>query len=454
MSAGTVGAATISSAPPRSPFAPKPTGSTAGSESARAETVVLDASLVDPFRGIDGPRRIEAVRRALAAAVVTWWTDSELPSSGLLRDGLLVLEAGHPLDEAQRTLLARTALVSGHGMLTAFRHLGDPERMASLLHEGTLNGSTSPDQLERLRAEGLYGGRWIPFLVDELRADLTSTETPQTARVRGALAVLTGDPILAPADTATRTIDDESQGWPWLRAVAGGILVIALAALILTRIDFAGYGDVIAAPGGTFELTDENGNPFEATLAPFVIARTEVTNAQYRECFDAGKCPWPTSNASAASDDYFVNPAYANYPVINTTWQAAADYCAWREMRLPTMGEWEAAARFAPATQRNYTWPWGDYFEPAFVIAGADRRQPAAVGSRSPQGDSPLGAADMAGNVAEWTGSTVSNSPGLAWVKGGSYRDSPDLMRGQSLVAQDKSESTQWLGFRCAAATQ
>ena len=55
-------------------------------------------------------QRVEAVHRALDRALEQWWAESTLPASGLLRDGLLVLEAGHDLDESQRSLLLRTAL--------------------------------------------------------------------------------------------------------------------------------------------------------------------------------------------------------------------------------------------------------------------------------------------------------------------------------------------------------
>ena len=53
------------------------------------------------------------------------------------------------------------------------------------------------------------------------------------------------------------------------------------------------------------------------------------------------------------------------------------------------------------------------------------------MGSFSPAGDSPIGAADMGGNVAEWTMSTGDGGVTRV-VKGGSYRQSADAARVES----------------------
>lgn len=48
--------------------------------------------------------------------------------AGAARDSLLLLEAGHQLDEAQRSLLLRSTLAYRRGLLTALRYQTDPER--------------------------------------------------------------------------------------------------------------------------------------------------------------------------------------------------------------------------------------------------------------------------------------------------------------------------------------
>ncbi|MBN1148998.1 MAG: SUMF1/EgtB/PvdO family nonheme iron enzyme, partial [Anaerolineales bacterium] len=96
----------------------------------------------------------------------------------------------------------------------------------------------------------------------------------------------------------------------------------------------------------------------------------------------------------------------AEHPVVHVSWDDAVAFCEWasevakREVRLPSEAEWEKAARGTDG--RLY--PWGD--EPPderrcnFAM---NVKSTTPVGQYSPQGDSPYGCADMAGNVWEWT---------------------------------------------------
>jgi formylglycine-generating enzyme required for sulfatase activity/class 3 adenylate cyclase len=94
-------------------------------------------------------------------------------------------------------------------------------------------------------------------------------------------------------------------------------------------------------------------------------------------------------------------------PVVGICWYEARAYCAWlsarlgRTVRLPTEVEWEAAAR-GPAGRR---YPWGDDFDRLRANTYETRVKRTTPVGVFPAGDSVTGAADMCGNVLEWTSS-------------------------------------------------
>jgi len=134
-------------------------------------------------------------------------------------------------------------------------------------------------------------------------------------------------------------------------------------------------------------------------LDAFAIDQVEVTNERYL-AFVA------TTGHRNPPSPYGTGPLVSSkgieqLPVVQTTWYDAKAYCSWAKKRLPTEAEWEKAARGTDGR----LFPWGN--EPATVKrANFDREweeektlQP--VGSL-PDGDSPYGVKDMAGNAREW----------------------------------------------------
>jgi len=145
--------------------------------------------------------------------------------------------------------------------------------------------------------------------------------------------------------------------------------------------------------------TFDNSQPAHTVrLDAFWMDLTEVTNAQYARCVAAGACSPPPSSSSPTRSDYYGNPAYDDFPVVHMTWEAAATYCRWAGGRLPTEAEWEYAARGTDGR----LFPWGDQ-PPDVTLANTALAigDLTAVGAY-PQGASPFGLLDMAGNAWEW----------------------------------------------------
>ncbi len=196
-------------------------------------------------------------------------------------------------------------------------------------------------------------------------------------------------------------------------------------------------------------------------LDAFWIDRTEVTNAMYRQCVQAGKCPAPLNPSSYARQSYYGNPDYDNFPVVYVSWYNAQSYCAWVGRRLPTEAEWEKAARGTD----GFIYPWGDN-PPDANLANSGRVviDTTAVGSYL-AGASPYGAMDMAGNVWEWvndfysetyySSSPQTNPTGPATgeqrvVRGGGWDYAPELVRAAVRIPLEPDHRYAYEGFRCA----
>jgi formylglycine-generating enzyme required for sulfatase activity len=191
---------------------------------------------------------------------------------------------------------------------------------------------------------------------------------------------------------------------------------------------------MLGVPGGEFVMgADDLGEGDErpahrVTVAPFLLDRTEVTNAAYSRCVDAGACR-PHLAASAAKnrlgdDRRFRSP---DQPITAVSQEDAATYCAWLGRRLPTEAEFERACRGADA--RRY--PWGDGPPtPELAVFSGDVSAP--VGSR-PAGAGPYGHLDLAGNVWEWSADRYDP---FAYTREGASRGVPGTCE-EILAAQD-----------------
>ncbi len=170
---------------------------------------------------------------------------------------------------------------------------------------------------------------------------------------------------------------------------------------------------------------------------------------QYREQLGESPSRWLEIFSSEYRDDKKFNGA--EQPVVGINWYGARSYCFWlscleaveREeallkditqlsqiYRLPTEMEWKwAAGGNRDGTVREYPWTV-DKGEPSPELANYGRN----VGSTTPVGNYPEGATprgllDMAGNVWEWMDNYADKDKDVVALRGGSWDDSDNVLR-------------------------
>lgn len=226
--------------------------------------------------------------------------------------------------------------------------------------------------------------------------------------------------------------------------------------------DGSGWGPELARiPGGAFVMGSRPGTPgakpievpHVVVLAPFAMARREVSNAEYARFLteagdhDAAGVPHVAEdNAGLRRAAGGVEPAAGadDLPVVGVSWQGAIAYGRWlsgktgRDYRLPTEAEWERAARAGSAA----TWPWGEAADAGQLNCDGAQGRLAAVGSYPANA---YGVFDLLGNAWEWTLDCfavdfyfyapthdprlldpVCLTPG---IRGGSFQDVPETCR-------------------------
>lgn len=168
----------------------------------------------------------------------------------------------------------------------------------------------------------------------------------------------------------------------------------------------------------------------QVELPGFWIDRTPVTNLQFAEYRPAHIDRYPDE------EDH--------HPVVSVSWFDAKAYADWLGKELVDEASWEKAARGPDG--RLY--PWGNDYEP-------DRLNAQETGLRStspvhdhPDGASPYGCLEMAGNVWEWTASAWSEGGPFKVQKGGSTLNPAPLQECSTRQEAFPDFVLQWVGFR------
>ena len=156
---------------------------------------------------------------------------------------------------------------------------------------------------------------------------------------------------------------------------------------------------------------------------------------------------------SASDDDKRFNKE--EQPVMDISWFAAKAYCLWLSLlesegrkvniyRLPTEMEWEYAA----AGKEGRKYPWGNA-EPTAKLANYDGNEGATTPvGRYPDGATPEGLYDMAGNVLERMENKRNKDDSARALRGGSWNGYPGSLRCSARFVSHPAGRGNGIGFR------
>ncbi len=238
------------------------------------------------------------------------------------------------------------------------------------------------------------------------------------------------------------------------------------------RINRTDKTPLLGVAAGRFRMGHARGEQRSApehqvTLGAYLIALHPVTNSQYRQFLESAQAAnhrgcHPLEPAKKSHRPAFWGKAGWNaslQPVVGVDWFDAYAYVSWAGLRLPTEAEWERAAGGTDGRR----FPWGES-TPSAALACQGQSHPEAVLELA-DGDSPVGARQMAGNVWEWCydrfdsgyyrRSAAEDPKGPAGrghrvVRGGSYRSGVEALQVRYRHWRSPLTRAADLGFRCA----
>ena len=268
----------------------------------------------------------------------------------------------------------------------------------------------------------------------EFRVELPVSPTPTAvARV--------GTPLPTPTSGPTNTPRPTKTPWPTRAPTSAP----------------AEEPGMVYVAGGEFVFGSDEGKEDESPqqtiyVDAFNIDINPVTCAQYKQFIDATSHRVPRNWKEGQ-----IPPGKENHPVVWVSWHDAVAYAEWAGKRLPTEIEWEKAARGTDG--RKY--PWGDTFDASKCNSSEADLQATSPVDQFPQGVSPCGTLDMAGNVWEWTADWYdayrSSVYGLERfgvtykvLRGGSWFDPADAVRTTTRNSAMPDFTFSTIGFRCA----
>lgn len=227
----------------------------------------------------------------------------------------------------------------------------------------------------------------------------------------------------------------------------------------------------MGSPPGELKRRPDEGPQHRVSIAPFAMAKYEVSFAEWDACVGKGGCTHKPADEGWGR---------AKRPVVNVSWSDAEEYVAWlakttgKPYRLPTEAEWEYAARgvtsVSAASQPFATGATISYKQANFdanFVYGPGRigiyRQKTLSSGELPR--NAFGLYDMHGNVFEWVadcykpdyrdapadGTAVSSSNcRLRVLRGGAWNYYPWMLRSAARYATPGSVRLNNAGLRVA----
>jgi len=231
--------------------------------------------------------------------------------------------------------------------------------------------------------------------------------------------------------------------------------------------------NMILVPGGDYHLVGWDApTTSEDRLHDYYIDKYEVSNKDFKSFINAGgyqkkeywKFPFIKEGEHLSWDDAialfadrtglrgprdWINQEYPvgkdNYPVTNITWYEAEAYAEFADKKLPTIFQWEKAARNGEYQVYDLVMPWGLKSPNENILQRANFQSNATVTVDSLEfGISPYGCYNMAGNVKEWCLNETNNG---YIATGGSWQDPVYTFAYFGTFPSFYSSNT--IGFRC-----
>ena len=212
--------------------------------------------------------------------------------------------------------------------------------------------------------------------------------------------------------------------------------------------------DMMKVPKGPFLYGEEK--TLVTINHDYWIDKYPVTNEKYRAFTLAdgykNQQYWSAKGWTWKTKEKITSPEYRNdvkwsqpdHPVVGVSFYEAEAYAKWIGKRLPTEQEWEKAARGEDGRQ----YPWGDEFDKNRCNSSESRPGHTTPVTQYSDGISPYGCYDMAGNVWEWCGGWYDESLGQRVIRGGSWNNTPGLLRASSRCWIHANGLLNSIGFR------